>query len=88
MDRYTENRTETAVFYKTDSDVGIRKPKNTEYRTKNTDISFFSVLFDHKSMAISYCGRRYFSVESWLRKANVDESAECATVGPAVRVSR
>jgi hypothetical protein len=39
-------------------------------------------------MAISNCGRRYFSVESWLRKANVDESAECATVGPAVRVSR
>jgi hypothetical protein len=35
-------------------------------------------------MAISNCGRRYFSVESWLRKANVDESAECATVGPAV----
>jgi hypothetical protein len=31
-------------------------------------------------------GRRYFSVESWLRKANVDESAECATVGPAASV--
>jgi hypothetical protein len=29
-------------------------------------------------------GRRYFSVESWLRKANADESAECATVGPAL----
>jgi hypothetical protein len=37
-------------------------------------------------MAISNCGRRYFSVESWLRKANVDESAECATVGPAASV--
>jgi hypothetical protein len=31
-------------------------------------------------------GRRYFSVESWLRKANADESAECATVGPAASV--
>jgi hypothetical protein len=37
-------------------------------------------------MAISTCGRRYFSVESWLRKASVDESAECATVGPAASV--
>jgi hypothetical protein len=31
-------------------------------------------------------GRRYFSVESWLRKANADESAECVTVGPAASV--
>jgi hypothetical protein len=31
-------------------------------------------------------GRRYFSVESWLRKVNADESAECATVGPAASV--
>ena len=31
-------------------------------------------------------GRRYFSVESWLRKANADESAECATVGLAASV--
>jgi hypothetical protein len=88
MGRYTENRTETAVFYKPIPTSVFEKPKNTEYRTKNTDISVFSVLFDHKLMAISNCGRRYFSVESWLRKANVDESAECATVGPAVRVSR
>jgi hypothetical protein len=37
-------------------------------------------------MAISNCGIRYFSVESWLRKANGDESAECATVGSAASV--
>jgi hypothetical protein len=87
MDRYTEPK----PWYSKKSipTSVLEKPKNTEYRTKNTDISFFSVLFDHKLMAISNCGRRYFSVESWLRKANVlDESAECATVGPAVRVSR
>jgi hypothetical protein len=41
MGRYTENRTETAVFYKPMPTSVLEKPKNTEYRTKNTDISVF-----------------------------------------------
>jgi hypothetical protein len=41
MGRYTENRTETAVFYKPIPISVLEKQKHTEYRTKNTDISVF-----------------------------------------------
>jgi hypothetical protein len=39
MGRYTENRTETAVFLKTDTDVGIRKTE--KYRIPNKKYRYF-----------------------------------------------
>jgi hypothetical protein len=45
MDRLTENRTETAVLLKTDTDIVIRKKtKNSETRTKKTIFSMFFVM--------------------------------------------